>query len=74
MRVAEGDDLKWGICSQIKDFSNHLLFYEPSRSKTLFFDLNPKGAKNLCILDFQTPPAPDELSNPDPGPSQRTQG
>ena len=26
-------------------------------------------------LDFQTPPAlPDEFSNPDPGPSQRTQG
>ena len=25
-------------------------------------------------LDFQTAPAPDELSNPDPGPSQRTQG
>ena len=30
----------------------------------------PRGP-NLCILDFQTP---DEFSNPDPGPSQRTQG
>ena len=29
----------------------------------------------LRILDFQTPPAaPDELSNPDQGPSQCTQG
>ena len=25
-------------------------------------------------LDFQTPPALDEFSNPDPGPSQHTQG
>ena len=37
------------------------------------FDINPTGDK---ILDFQTPPAPvpEELSNPDPGSSQRTQG
>ena len=28
---------------------------------------------NLCILDFQPAP-PDEFSNPEPGPSQRTQG
>ena len=33
----------------------------------------PRGP-NLCVLDFQMPPAPDEFSNPDPGPSQRTQG
>ena len=32
------------------------------RSKTLFFDFNPKGGKTL---DFQTPPpAPDKLSDP----------
>ena len=44
-----------------------VICYEPSPSKTMFFDLNPKGGK---ILDFQTPPAPppaDEFSNPDPG-------
>ena len=44
--------------------------------KPCFSTWIPRGA-NLCILDFQTPPAPpvpDEFSNPDPGPSQRTQG
>ena len=47
--------------------------------KPCFSTSIPRGP-NLCILDFQTPPpapappAPDEFSNPDPGPSQRTQG
>ena len=43
--------------------------------KPCFSTSIPRGA-NLCIPDFQTPaPAPpDEFSNPDPGPSQRTQG
>ena len=41
--------------------------------KPCFSTSIPRGP-NLCILDFQTPPAPppDEFSNPDPGPSQRT--
>ena len=41
--------------------------------KPCFSTSIPRGP-NLCILDFQTPPAPDKFSNPDPGPSQRTQG
>ena len=46
--------------------------------KPCFSTSIPRGP-NLCILDFQTPPPlapalPDEFSNPDPGPSQRTQG
>ena len=43
--------------------------------KPCFSTSTPRGP-NLCILDFQTPPAPapDEFSTPDTGPSQRTQG
>ena len=43
--------------------------------KPCFSTSIPRGP-NQRILDFQTPPAPppDEFSNPDPGPSQRTQG
>ena len=45
------------------------------RFENLVFSTSIPRGPNLCILDFQTPPAPpDEFSNPDPGPSQRTQG
>ena len=56
-----------------------MTFYEPCRSKTLFFDLNPEGGQIPNRVnrahgpqisrapDFQTPPAaaaPDELPDP----------